>query len=156
MRVSDIEGTHCCARLIWNAGLPLLQPGLSAAVKRPFAAAARALEAAASPLHRLRAQLHLEVGKCEAAEDSQIKVGHNTRAWSRARTGAQAAPAANSPLLLAAFAAGWAGGHGGPGAGLPGARGREASVWLRAPAGSSRAAHPARRRAQDVSRRRAG
>jgi hypothetical protein len=28
----------------------------------------------ASPLHRLRVQLHLEAAKCDAAEDSLIKV----------------------------------------------------------------------------------
>jgi len=57
------------------AGLPLLQPELRQHVKRPFAAAAKALEVAASPLHRLRAQLHLEIGKCEVADDALIKVG---------------------------------------------------------------------------------
>jgi hypothetical protein len=57
-----------------HAGLPLLQPNTRRRVKRCFASAARALEAVASPLGRLRAQLHLELGKCEADDDALVKV----------------------------------------------------------------------------------
>lgn len=123
MRAKDVEGTHCCARLIWNAGrypiglvwllphagylpsgmlaqliappppparpsysnplhpsiaahagLPLLQPELRRHLRSPFATAAKALEVVASPLHRLRVQLHVESAKCEAAEDAPMQV----------------------------------------------------------------------------------
>jgi hypothetical protein len=56
------------------AGLPLLQPELRQHVKRTFASAAKALDVIASPLHQLRAQLHLEIAKCELADESQLKV----------------------------------------------------------------------------------
>lgn len=74
-KLADVEGIHAAARLAWNAGLLLLQPGLRKHVKRAFNAAARALAVAASPLTRLRAALHLEAGKCDAAEEALIKVG---------------------------------------------------------------------------------
>ena len=51
-----------------------MQPEWRRHNKRTFNSAARALEVVASPLHRLRAQLHLEAAKCDAAEDSLIKV----------------------------------------------------------------------------------
>ncbi len=73
-KLMDVEGIHAAARLAWNAGLLLLQPGSRRAVKRAFNAAARALAVAASPLTRLRAALHLEAAKCDAAEESLIKV----------------------------------------------------------------------------------
>jgi hypothetical protein len=57
-----------------RAGLPLLQPGTRRLVKRAFASAARVLKGAASPLARLRAQLHLELARCEAADDALVKV----------------------------------------------------------------------------------
>lgn len=53
---------------------PPPQPALRKHVKRAFTTAARALEVAGSPLHRLRAQLHYEVARCEAAEDALVKV----------------------------------------------------------------------------------
>lgn len=56
------------------AGLPLLQRGCRTHVRRCFAAAARALAAAGSPLHRLRAQLHLELARCEVAGDNLVQV----------------------------------------------------------------------------------
>ncbi|MEW5301509.1 MAG: hypothetical protein WDW36_004367 [Sanguina aurantia] len=73
MKLGDVDGTHEAARLIWNASLLLLQPELRRHVKRAMNAAARALEVIDSPLHRLRAQLHLEAAKCDAMEDSLIK-----------------------------------------------------------------------------------
>jgi hypothetical protein len=57
------------------AALPLLQPQLRRLAKGPLQAAAKALEALGSPLGRLRAQLHLEAARCEAAEDALVKVG---------------------------------------------------------------------------------
>ncbi|MEW5319069.1 MAG: hypothetical protein WDW38_010242 [Sanguina aurantia] len=73
MKLGCVDGTHEAARLIWNASLLLLQPELRRHVKRAMNAAARALEVIDSPLHRLRAQLHLEAAKCDAMEDSLIK-----------------------------------------------------------------------------------
>lgn len=63
--------SHSC---LPTAGLILLEPELRRHVKRCFTAAAKALESIASPLHRLRTQLHLECAKCEAADDALIKV----------------------------------------------------------------------------------
>ncbi|GLI64300.1 hypothetical protein VaNZ11_007525, partial [Volvox africanus] len=74
-KLADVEGIHAAARLAWNAGLLLLQPQLRRHVKRAFNAAARALAVASSPLTRLRAALHLEAAKCDAAEEALIKAG---------------------------------------------------------------------------------
>ena len=57
------------------AGLPLLQAETRRHCKRAFAAAAKALEVVASPLTKLRTQLHLECAKCDADDDALIKVG---------------------------------------------------------------------------------
>eukprot|EP00200_Dunaliella_tertiolecta_P013666 CAMPEP_0202394750 /NCGR_PEP_ID=MMETSP1127-20130417/93597_1 /ASSEMBLY_ACC=CAM_ASM_000462 /TAXON_ID=3047 /ORGANISM="Dunaliella tertiolecta, Strain CCMP1320" /LENGTH=1471 /DNA_ID=CAMNT_0048997397 /DNA_START=145 /DNA_END=4558 /DNA_ORIENTATION=- len=73
MKLKDVEGIHEAARLIWNAGLVLLQPNKRRFVKRAFNSAAKALEVISSPLHRLRVHLHLEVAKCDAGDDSLIK-----------------------------------------------------------------------------------
>merc|ERR1711865_13776 len=61
--------------LAWNLGLDLLQPHLRKHVHRLFSAAASALEEIQSPLTRLRAQLHMEVAKCEVAADFLAKAG---------------------------------------------------------------------------------
>ena len=79
-KLRDIEGVQEASRLIWNTGLPLMQPDWRRCNKRTFNSAARALEVISSPLHRLRAQLHLEAAKCDAAEDSLIKVRGSTPA----------------------------------------------------------------------------
>ena len=50
----DAEGVQSAARLVWNAGLPLLDQKRSKQLKRTFTSAAQALAAVASPLHRLR------------------------------------------------------------------------------------------------------
>ncbi|KAF5838899.1 hypothetical protein DUNSADRAFT_1989 [Dunaliella salina] len=44
MKLKDVEGIHEAARLIWNAGLVLLQPDRRRFVKRAFNSAAKALE----------------------------------------------------------------------------------------------------------------
>jgi hypothetical protein len=62
-------------QMVMVAGLPLLQSEHRKHCKRAFAAAAKALEVVASPLTKLRAQLHLECAKCEADDDALIKVG---------------------------------------------------------------------------------
>lgn len=82
------------------AGLPLLQPGTRRYVKRAFAAAAKALQAVSSPLAQLRAQLHLECGKCEAADDSLLKVGLVCSCWLRHSTPLGAGRADCSPRVL--------------------------------------------------------
>ncbi len=50
----DAEGVQSAARLVWNAGLLLLDQKRSKQLKRTFTSAAQALAAVASPLHRLR------------------------------------------------------------------------------------------------------
>jgi hypothetical protein len=72
-KLRDVEGVHEASRLIWNTGLPLMQPDWHHHCKRTFNSAARALEVLMSPLHKLRVQLHLEAAKCDVAEDSLIK-----------------------------------------------------------------------------------
>lgn len=62
------------------AALPLLQPDLRLRAKGPLQAAAKALEAVSSPLHRLRAQLHLELARCEVADEGHVKV-RTSRLW---------------------------------------------------------------------------
>ncbi|KAK9813259.1 hypothetical protein WJX72_011566 [[Myrmecia] bisecta] len=79
IRLHDVDGIQDCCRLIWNVGLPLLQSSTKKLVKRPFAAAAQALAAIASPLHRLRAQLHLEVAKGDMAEDMLAKASNEVK-----------------------------------------------------------------------------
>ena len=62
---------HFCVvcRCMWNAGLPLLQHNLRHHIKRPFTTACGALKATASSQHELRVLLHLELAKCDAAEE---------------------------------------------------------------------------------------
>ncbi|KAF8063688.1 CFAP46 [Scenedesmus sp. PABB004] len=72
-RLHDAEGVSCCARLAWNAGLPLLQPAHRGALRRCFASVAQALESVASPLARLQVSLHLESAKAEAERESCAK-----------------------------------------------------------------------------------
>lgn len=84
-KLRDVEGVHEASRLIWNTGLPLLQPDWRTHIKRAFNSAARALEVISSPLHRLRVQLHLEAAKCDAAEDSLIKASQEVRGLSRVK-----------------------------------------------------------------------
>lgn len=59
----DVNGVHSTARLVWNAGLPLLDQKLSKQLKRTFTSAAQALAAVASPLHRLRfeSSVHIDL-----------------------------------------------------------------------------------------------
>lgn len=59
--------SYVLCRLVWNAGQPLLA---SRPVKRTFTLAANALEAGGSTAHELRAHLHLEIARCELAEDN--------------------------------------------------------------------------------------
>jgi hypothetical protein len=73
-KLREVEGVHEASRLIWNTSMPLMQPDWRRYSKRALNSAARALDVISSPLHRLRAQLHLEAAKCDAAEDSLIKV----------------------------------------------------------------------------------
>eukprot|EP00232_Nephroselmis_pyriformis_P028660 CAMPEP_0182872218 /NCGR_PEP_ID=MMETSP0034_2-20130328/11576_1 /TAXON_ID=156128 /ORGANISM="Nephroselmis pyriformis, Strain CCMP717" /LENGTH=556 /DNA_ID=CAMNT_0025004803 /DNA_START=44 /DNA_END=1710 /DNA_ORIENTATION=- len=69
LRADDFRAIQECCVLMWNAGLPLLQPALRHHVGRAFAAGAAALETIASPLHRLRAQLLLELAGCNVDSD---------------------------------------------------------------------------------------
>ena len=72
LNIKDAAGIHDSCVLIWNASLVLLQKDLRHHVKDIFRAAAEALEKIDSPMHRLRAQFHLEVSKCFIEEDMLI------------------------------------------------------------------------------------
>jgi hypothetical protein len=54
---------------IWNTAVPLLQSHLRLQVHNALRLAASSLESLCSPLTRLRAQLHLELAKCEELSD---------------------------------------------------------------------------------------
>ncbi len=69
----DVDGVHNCARLIWNVGLPLLQPQLRSHLKCAFIVAASALASVDSPLQRLQAQLLLEASKSHAADGATME-----------------------------------------------------------------------------------
>lgn len=58
---------------IWNAGLPLCTPHLREHIHTAFAMASDALERTLSTLVVLRAQLHLELSKCEERADFVVK-----------------------------------------------------------------------------------
>ena len=72
-RLGDAEAAQDATRLIWNAGLPLLQSNLRTKLARPFAAAVGALETFGSGLHRLRAAMHLELAGAYLADDLLAK-----------------------------------------------------------------------------------
>ena len=63
-------------RCIWNAALPFLQRNLLDRAVPALGAAANALKAIDSPLHELRAQLHFELAKADAAND-MLANAHN-------------------------------------------------------------------------------
>jgi hypothetical protein len=69
MRSNDAEAVHELCAMAWNLALPLLQPNLRKRAKRVLQACAKSLEDLGSPLHELRAQLHLEVARCDVADD---------------------------------------------------------------------------------------
>jgi hypothetical protein len=79
-KLHDVDGVHASSRVIWNVCLPLLQHNLRHHAKRAFTTAATALDASASPLHELRALLHLELAKCDAAEDLLAPAKQHTSA----------------------------------------------------------------------------
>jgi len=68
-RADDAEVVHEVAALAWTLALPVLQPNLRKQAKRTLQSCAKALEDMRSPLHELRAQLHLEVARCDVADD---------------------------------------------------------------------------------------
>lgn len=61
VRAEDPDVVHELCALAWNLSLPALQPNLRKQAKRVLQSCAKALEEMFSPLHELRAQLHLEV-----------------------------------------------------------------------------------------------
>lgn len=73
-RPLDIEGLHLCCKLIWNTSMPLLQQSTRKYARKSLYTAGRALETSKSPLHRLRAQIHFETARCEAADDALLRV----------------------------------------------------------------------------------
>ena len=68
-RANDPEVVHEVCALAWTLALPVLQPNLRKQVKRTLQSCAKALEDIRSPLHELRVQLHLEVTRCDVADD---------------------------------------------------------------------------------------
>ncbi|CAN0193933.1 unnamed protein product, partial [Discosporangium mesarthrocarpum] len=67
--------------LAFSIGMPLLSRRLRRNVHRCYAIAAAILEDLESPLLGLRAQLHLEVSRCETASDFLVKAaGHSSKA----------------------------------------------------------------------------
>ncbi|KAK3266243.1 hypothetical protein CYMTET_25118, partial [Cymbomonas tetramitiformis] len=73
VRLEDAGGIQDLCILMWNAGLLLLQRNLRKSVQQPFASGLTALENIASPLHRLRVLMHLELAWCYMAEDMLTK-----------------------------------------------------------------------------------
>ena len=78
IRADDGEQIQDTCVLAWNTGLPLLQPNLRKLVKTIMYIAAEALENIASPLTELRALLHLEMARCELADELIQKADHHT------------------------------------------------------------------------------
>ena len=68
-RANDPEVVHEVCALAWTLALPVLQPNLRKQAKRTLQSCVKALEDIRSPLHELRAQLHLEVARCDIADD---------------------------------------------------------------------------------------
>ncbi|KAJ1487533.1 hypothetical protein T484DRAFT_1786169 [Baffinella frigidus] len=68
-RASDPELVHEVCGLVWTLALPVLQPNLRRQVKRVLQSCAKTLEDMSSPLHELRAQLHLELTRGDVADD---------------------------------------------------------------------------------------
>ncbi|GMH40123.1 hypothetical protein BSKO_08027 [Bryopsis sp. KO-2023] len=79
LRIEDVHGVQESCRLMWNAGLPLLQDNLRHHIKKSFASACRALATIDSPLHKLRIQFHLEVSKCDANDELVLKARDEVR-----------------------------------------------------------------------------
>ena len=69
IRANDPEVIHEVCALAWTLALPVLQPNLRKQAKRTLQSCSKALEDIRSPLHELRAQLHLEVARCDIADD---------------------------------------------------------------------------------------
>lgn len=72
-RLDDSALLQEIAIVIWNTAIPLLQSHLRQNVYRAFQLAAGCLEEIASPLMKLRAQLHFELAKCEEQNDFVVK-----------------------------------------------------------------------------------
>ena len=69
VRSKDADVIHEICSLAWSLCLPILQPNLRKQAKRVLQACCKALEDIDSPLNELRAQLHLEVARCDVADD---------------------------------------------------------------------------------------
>ena len=69
LRSDDCELVHEVCITTWNVCLPLLQANLRSHIKRTLIGVANALSEVSSPLHELRAEIHLELAKCEVADD---------------------------------------------------------------------------------------
>jgi len=83
IRADDGELIQDTCVLAWNTGLPLLQPNLRKLVKTIMYIAAEALENIKSPLTELRTLLHLEMARCELADELIQKADtHSVKALS--------------------------------------------------------------------------
>jgi hypothetical protein len=77
-RLDDCSLLQEVAIVIWNTAVPLLQAHLRQNAYRAFQLAAGCLEDIASPLMKLRAQLHFELAKCEEQNDFVVKAKEQT------------------------------------------------------------------------------
>jgi len=76
-RTGELELLQDVCVAIWNVSLPLLQPALVSLVAQPLELAAAALEEIQSPLLGIRAALHLEMARRDAALDLVKKASAN-------------------------------------------------------------------------------
>lgn len=68
-RLNDADLISEGSALIWNIAMPLLRANARSVLYKPLLSAANMLELIGSTETRLRVQLHLELAKCEMAQD---------------------------------------------------------------------------------------
>lgn len=101
-RLDDPALLQEIAIVVWNTAVPLLQPHLRQNVYRAFQLSAGCLEDIASPLVQLRAQLHLELAKCEEQNDFVVKAKAQTENALHADYGGLYEPGGTTPSTVAA------------------------------------------------------
>lgn len=79
-RVGDMETVQEVCALLWTISLPLLTNDLRRHAHRALQAASAALAEGDSPLLQLRAQIHMELARCELGADFLAKAQAETRA----------------------------------------------------------------------------
>jgi hypothetical protein len=78
VRLEDADLVNDCCVAIWNTVLPLLQPDLRLQCKKALSSAVLALELFNSLLHELRVLFHVELAKCDQAQDLLAAAAGNT------------------------------------------------------------------------------